>query len=468
MLVRVPSLRRIIAATAAFVGLCGAAFLTWHAAYSVRTIRPPRGFAEANLHTPADPHDWPVWRGPRADGMAGSDRPPLRWSPSESIVWRVSVPGRGHASPVVCGDRVFLATADEESRVQSVLCHDRATGTRLWQTTVHQGRFGEKHEKNTHASATPACDGRRLYAVFAVDDAVWVSAVDLDGRLVWQRRIAPFVSQFGFGSSPVLFGRLVIVAAESAVLGPMRRLQKTSCLAALDQETGTIVWRILRPDATSCGTPIVGHVAGRWQLLLAGPTAVASYDPSTSAELWRFRWQAQRTANTVAFDDRHVFASAVLPDKELVCIRADGSGDVTDSHAVWTSKRGVPDVPSLLRDGTTLFTIEDGGVMNAFQADSGKLLQKRRLPGTFSASPIACAGHLFACNEEGTTYVLGLQAPWEILAENPLGEAILATPAISREEIFIRTDTSLVCIRAAAEPEDPRPAEGDAPRAPGP
>jgi outer membrane protein assembly factor BamB len=128
----------------------------------------------------------------------------------------------------------------------------------------------------------------------------------------------------------------------------------------------------------------------------------------------------------------------------------------------------VPDVPSLLLDGTTLFTIEDGGVMNAFQADSGKLLQKRRLPGTFSASPIACAGHLFACNEEGTTYVLRLQAPWEILAENPLGEAILATPAISREEIFIRTDTSLVCIRAAAEPEDPLPAEGDAPRAPGP
>jgi len=184
----------MIAVTAAVVGLCGAAFLAWHAAHSVRTIRPPRGSAETNLHTPADPHEWPAWRGPHGDGMAGSDRPPLGWSPSESIVWRVSVAGRGHASPVVCGDRVFLATADEESRVQSVLCHDRSTGARLWQTTVHQGRFGEKHEKNSHASATPACDGRRLYAVFAVDDAVWVSAVDLDGRLVWQRRIAPFVS----------------------------------------------------------------------------------------------------------------------------------------------------------------------------------------------------------------------------------------------------------------------------------
>lgn len=457
MLARVPSPRWLFAATAAFVGLCGAACFAWLAAHGVHTIRPPRGYAETNPHTPADPHDWPTWRGPHADGMADTDRPPLRWSSSESIVWRVPVPGRGHASPVVCGERVFLATADEERRVQSVLCHDRATGTRLWQTTVHEGRFGEKHEKNSHASATPACDGRRLYTVFAVDDAVWVSAVDLDGRVVWRRRIAPFVSQFGFGSSPVLFGRLVIVAAESAVLGPMRRLQKTSCLAALDGETGELVWRVLRPDATSCGTPTIGRVAGRWQLVLAGPTAVVSYDPSTSAELWRYRWKAQRTANTVAFDDRHVFASAVLPDKELVCIRADGSGDVTDSHAVWTSKRGVPDVPSPLCDGTTLFTVEDGGVLNAFRADSGKLLQKRRLPGTFSASPVAAGGHLFACNEEGTTYVLGMEAPWNLLAENPLGESVLATPAISREAIFIRTAGSLVCIAATTAASAPSP-----------
>ena len=200
----------------------------------------------------------------------------------------------------------------------------------------------------------------------------------------------------------------------------------------------------------------------------AGPTAVVSYEPSTAAELWRFRWKAQRTANTVAFDDRHVFASAVLPDKELVCIRADGAGDVTDSHAVWTSKRGVPDVPSLVCDDETLFALEDGGVINVFRADSGKLLQKRRLPGTFSASPITAGGHLFACNEEGTTYVLGMESPWEIAAENPLGEPVLATPAISREEIFIRTGGSLICIRAAVAPDVQRPAEGSAPRDPSP
>src|SRR5205807_1227942 len=129
----------------------------------------------------------------------------VRWAPNENVLWKAEVPGRGHASPVVWQERVFLATADEQAKTQSLLCYDRSTGRKVWETKVHQGDLGRRHAQNTHASATPACDGQKVYTCFECNAGLWVTAVDLEGRIVWQKEAGPYGSGHGLGASPVLY-----------------------------------------------------------------------------------------------------------------------------------------------------------------------------------------------------------------------------------------------------------------------
>src|SRR5688500_12481950 len=155
--------------------------------------------------------DWPQWRGPTGDGVAEAAQPPMTWSESTNILWKAGVPGRGHASPSVVGQRVFIVAADEQAGTQSLLCYDAGNGKPLWSTLIHKGRLVRINPKNSQASATPASDGNHIYTVFAIDDGLHATALNLDGKILWQKKIGPYQSEHGYGSSPVIYQDKLIV-----------------------------------------------------------------------------------------------------------------------------------------------------------------------------------------------------------------------------------------------------------------
>lgn len=375
--------------------------------------------------------DWPWWRGPEMTGQAVGATPPTTWSDRSNVLWQTAVPGRGHASPCVFGDQVFIATADEADETQSLVCYNRSDGQMRWSTTVHRGGFMNMHGKNSQASATPACDGQRVLAVYMNGGGIWVDAVGLDGSILWQQEAGKFTSRHGYGSSPVLYRSLVIVAGDNTGGG---------FLAALDRETGKIVWRVPRRNEASFATPIVAETGGREQLLLSGQGLVVSYDPASGQELWRTTGSAKSTANTVAWNDEFVFATGGFPENHVLAIRADGSGEV-----VWQNK--VKDyVPSPLLVGELLFVVTDDGIAYCFEAKTGKEVWKKRLGGDFSASPILAGDHVYVPNERGTVYVFKPTRQYELVAENTLSSGGFASPVVCGDTIFLRTAENLYCI----------------------
>jgi outer membrane protein assembly factor BamB len=389
----------------------------------------------------AKPNDWPWWRGPQLDGH-GSGSVPTKWTKNENVVWKSPIVGKGFASPIVCGDRAFVATADEEAEKQLLMCFDRETGKKLWSQTVHEGGFMKKHPDNSHASATPACDGEQVFTVFINGGALWVTAFDLAGKQLWQKEVGPFESEHGYGPSPVLYKSAIIVVGDNL---------QPSYMAALDRKSGDIIWRIPRERLdihANYATPLVGRIAGRDQLVITGYSKVTSYDPATGKLLWFCAGPAQVAACTASFHDNMIFASGGFPEKEILAIRADGSGDVTDSHIVWRTGKGVTYVPSPIYHDGHLYVVTDGGIAYCYDANSGDEVWQKRLEGKFSASPVIADGKLFVTNEAGVTTVLKASPEFEVLAVNDLAADGHATPAIAGGRIYLRAGETLYCVGA--------------------
>jgi outer membrane protein assembly factor BamB len=390
--------------------------------------------------------DWPWWRGPALDGTSAERDGPTKWSTTENVVWKASVPGRGHSSPVVCGDRVFLTTADEKTQRQLVLAFDRQTGQLLWSTPVYQGGFPRKNPKNSHASATLACDGERLYCAFVNHDALHVTATELHGKVLWQKDAGAFQSEHGYGSSPVLWGSMVIVNGDSL---------KGSFLAALDRRDGKLIWRTERKATGRHGsyaTPTVAQLAGRPQLILTGTGQTTGYDPDNGKLIWSCEGPSEVTACTPACSDTLVFVTGGYPEKELLAIRADGTGDVTKSAVAWRTGKGVAYVPSPVYHDGRLYVVADTGLATCFEAATGKQVWQDRLAGNFSASPVLAGERLYATNESGKTYVVKTGPKIEIAAVNDLGDGGMASPAVCGGQIFLRTQQSLYCIGSGVAP----------------
>ena len=412
----------------------------------VRAIRRAHEPANFVLVDPQPgPTDWPGWRGIGGTNVSAESRPPLSWSANDNTAWQVTLPGRGHASPSLWGDQIFVTTAEARRQTLSLFSFDRESGRSLWQSELHHGDLPSGHAKNSSASPSPTCDGQFVFVASAVNGSVWVTAVDLAGRIAWQTAAGPFQAKWGYGSSPTLYKSLVIVAVDNKGAA-FNRLRATSYLAALHRQTGEIVWRIERPPGDSFGTPIVAHVAGRNQLVIAGKGLVASYDPATGETLWTCRWSAERAANTVAFDDEHVFATARTPQKELLCIRADGQGEVSGTHVVWREKQLASEVPSPVVYENWLYLLTDDGILACLDAATGKLAWKQRLSGQFSASPLIAGDRVYCCNEEGITFVVTLGASGEVVAENTLIEGQFASPIASGNRLYLRTLNGLHCV----------------------
>jgi outer membrane protein assembly factor BamB len=385
--------------------------------------------------------DWPGWRGPSQQGLVeAAVEPPLQWVASDAAAWRARLPGEGSSAPCVWGNGIYLTARRPDTGQIVLLSYDRDTGRLQWQTDLGAG---------LDAAPTPACDGLLVYVPVAQEGQVWLHAVDVNGTLKWKRAAGPLAGTKSCQSSPVVNGSLVYVAVDHRG-ARWERWRSTSTLTAFHRQTGEIVWRALRLHGDSAGTPIVAEISGRPQLVLAGRRNIISYDPETGAELWTCRWSADRVVGSVAFDEQHVFACARHPDAETLCIRADGEGDITDTHIVWRERRSPIDGPSPVVVGSTILLLGNPGALTALDKASGRLVWQRRLAGEFDASPVVVRNKLYATNREGLTFVVDLDRRGEVLAESPLGQPVTASLAISGQRLILRGERELILITPPA------------------
>jgi outer membrane protein assembly factor BamB len=395
--------------------------------------------------------DWPWWCGPNRDNIAApGQNPPLEWSKTANVVWRAEVPGRGHGSPCLWGDCIFLPTADDEAEVQYLLCFDRRTGQKRWQTEIHRQGFVRLHTKNSHASATPASDGRLVFMPFVIQDAIWLSALDFEGKMVWQKRLGDFDSMHGFAASPLVYKSLVIIAADSL---------QNSFLVAVHRRTGERIWKADRPSYKlgTYASPTVGNLADCDQLLHHGPMKVFSYDPLTGKELWTCDGPSESASSTITMGRELVYSSVGFPRRNLLCIRGNGRGDVTKTHVVWSKKNQMAYVPSLLLAEGLLYMVEDSGHVCCFAADSGEEVWTSRLEGEFSSSPVLAGGHIYVVDEDGVCSVFKAGRRFELVAQNDLADGGFATPVICDNRIYLRTLHALYCLGSIhREAGDPR------------
>ncbi len=388
--------------------------------------------------------DWPAWRGPTRDGLAAPGQsPPIQWSETENVLWKVPLPGRGHSSPTVVGERIYLATADPVTKSQSVLCLDRKSGKLLWQSEVHAANAESgKHGNSSAASSTVACDGERLFINFLNAGAVHTSALDLAGKVLWQRKVCDFVAHQGFASSPVLHAALVLVAADHRGGG---------VIAALDQKTGAPVWSEARPKLPNYTTPAIVQAGGRTQMVLAGCNLLTSLDPLTGKKFWEVAGSTEECVVTMVTDGVRVFAGGGYPKNHTVAVLADGSGTVA-----WQNTARVY-VPSMIVQAGHLYAVMDAGVAACWKSDTGEELWKERLGGDFFASPVRVDDRIYASNVSGKTFVFtATPKSFQLLAQNQLGEEAYASPVICGSRVYLRVATKgtarqefLYCIGSA-------------------
>jgi outer membrane protein assembly factor BamB len=370
--------------------------------------------------------DWPAWRGPSRDGQAtAGQRLPLYWSDTSNVVWRAAIPGRGHGSPTVAGDFIYLPTADPVSGSQSVIGLQRATGRIAWTTVVHKDGAGPgRHANSSAASSTVACNGQQLFISFLNQGAVHTTSLNLQGKILWQTKVCDYLVHQGYAASPVLHESLVLVAADHRGGG---------VVAAFNQRTGEKVWSHSRPGLPNYTTPAVLQVAGRTQMLLAGCNQILSLDPSTGSKLWEQDGSTEECVVTMVTDGTRVFAGGGYPRNHTVAIVADGSGKVA-----WQNSTRVY-VPSMLVKAGHLYVVTDGGMAVCWNGETGQERWKERLGGEVFASPVMADDRIYASNVAGQMFVFeATPASFRLLARNQLGDESYASPAICDNRLYLR------------------------------
>lgn len=421
------------------------------------------------------PDGWPRFRGPANDGVARGDAP-LHWSDTEHIKWKAEIPGRGHSSPVIWGDKIFLTTAvptgaapapPPDSSAQQlppgrragfgssspqaeqklmVLCLDRKSGKLLWErvarvATPHQAYHPQY---GSFASNSPVTDGQHVIAFFG---SRGVYCYDLDGNKIWEKDFGVqlrMFNSFGEGSWPALEGNKLLLLFDH---------EGDSFLVALDAGTGRELWRTARSDGnTNWSGPVVISDGQRKQVIVSASKKVHSYDLETGKPIWECAGLGQNTIPAPVAADGLVYVMSGFRNPNLMAIRLGREGDLTGTDAiVWQNQRGNSYTPSpVLHDGK-LYLLTDNGMLSCLDAKTGTpYYQQVRLskPYNFKASPVAAAGKLYLASEEGDVIVVKMGEKFEILATNTLeGQTFIGTPAIVDGEIYLRGQNTLFCVR---------------------
>lgn len=425
----------------------------------------------------SSPGNWPSFRGPQASGVAEGQNLPDRWDGirGENVKWKTPIPGLAHSSPIVWGDRLYVTTAvsslenatfkhglfgegdastDRSIQKWKVIGVDKRSGKIVWDTIAYEGVPKEKrHVKNTYASSTPVTDGQHIIAFFGSQG---LYCFNPQGKLTWKKDLgfldlgaydAPEY-EWGTASSPIIYRNKVILQCDT---------QKEDFLLALDIETGATVWKADRNELPSWGTPNIYPGPRRVELITNASNFIRGYDPETGKELWRLGGSSQITAPTPIFsEDLIVVASGRRPEAPIFVIRAGASGDISlgkgisaSDQIAWSKQQRGPYMPTPLIYGEYLYVIANQGIFDCYELRTGKEIYRQRIPhqgGGFSASPVAADGRIYLSSEDGDVFVVKAGKDFELLATNPMGERLMATPALSDGRILFRAEHSLFAI----------------------
>ena len=419
--------------------------------------------------------DWPQWRGPNGTGATTETNLPVRWSSTDNVAWKTPIGGLGVSTPIVFGDRVFVTSqigagvrqpgnhprlvqggnAEEVGERELGASRERASGNRtfflvesfhradgrrLWEYRLEaDGPLPGVHDKHNLASPSPVTDGQLVYAWFGTGQIV---ALDMNGKMVWQRHlgteISPFDVIWGHSSSPTLFGDLLILLCDH---------EPASYLLAIDKRTGQERWKADRGKGRlSYSTPLVVNTPLGPELIVNSSERVDAYDPRTGTLLWYTGSTNRFPIPMPVFHNGVIYMSRGYRSSPYMAIRPGGRGDVSKTHVVWESGTGAPYISSLVYDAGLIYMATDVGAVTVVDATTGQRVSQQRVEGIFSASPVAADGKIYFVSETGETIVMEAGRIPTVLARNDLGERTIASPAISDGQIFIRTDDHIFCI----------------------
>lgn len=380
--------------------------------------------------------DWPQFRGPTGQGHSTETNLPIEWSETKNVVWKVPVPGSGWSSPVVSNGRVWLTSSVQQQRAASLraLSFDVETGRELVNVEVFRMSDGRLlNIKNSHASPTPIVEGDRVYVHFG---AAGTAALTTTGDIVWKTELR-YESQHGNGGSPMLYGDVLIISCDGA---------DQAYVVALDKKTGKIRWKESRrqPWDQAYTTPLAIRVGDRDQIVSIGAYRAGAYDPQTGREIWRVSYDdGFSNVPRPVYGHGMVYIATGFQDPALLAVRVDGRGDVTKSHVVWELRRGAPHTPSPLLVGDELYIVSDIGIATCLDAKTGITRWQTRLGGNYSASPVFADGRIYFFSEEGDATIIAPGKEFRRITTNTLDGMTLASMAVSRGSLFIRTHTNL-------------------------
>ena len=420
---------------------------------------------------------WPSFRGPSASGVANGQNLPDEWNgeTGKNILWKTPIPGLAHSSPIVWGDRLFVTSAissrpdasfrpglygegdasDDRSVHKWVLyALDKQTGDLIWERVASEGKpVNKRHMKSTYASSTPATDGRIVVAAFGSQG---VYAYDVKGDFLWSLDLGRLdlgaydipTFEWGPASSPILWNGLVVLQCDT---------QKDSFILALDSETGKTVWKAQRDELPSWGTPTIYEGPSGAELVTNASNFIRGYDLRSGKELWRLGGSSKITAPTPVFtDELIVVASGRRPEKPLFVLRPGARGDITlaegqtESDAIVWSRRGRGSyMPTPLSYDGILYVLANNGILDAYDLATGEEIYRTRIPHVgsgFSASPVAADGKIYLSNEDGDMIVVEAGREFNHIATNPIGELLMATPALSQGVMYVRAMSNLFAI----------------------
>lgn len=414
---------------------------------------------------PASADNWPAWRGPTADGQSRERGLPTTWSPSENVRWKVPLPGPGNSTPIVWEDRLYLTQATARGTRRSLLCLDRNDGKTLWEATVAFDEPEPTHATNPYCSASPVTDGERIVVSHG---SAGLYCYDLQGKELWHRDLGPCHHIWGNAASPVIWDNLVFLN-----FGPGER----TFLLAVDKQTGQDVWRAEEPGGKlgdkgnaewigSWSTPVVARFGMREELLLSWPGTLKSYDPRTGTVLWTceglFKDKgADRLVYTTPLHTPEVIVAmggftgawiGVTPPQQLP---PAGSPDITQTNRLWRHPSSPQRIGSGVLVGEWIFIVNEPGTVQCIEWKTGRIRWTERLTGSTWASLVYADGHLYTTSLNGETVVFRPDPDkLDVVARNAIPERTLASLAISRGEIFLRTYDHLWCLHRAPARSD--------------
>jgi outer membrane protein assembly factor BamB len=424
----------------------------------------------------SDGINWPGFRGYKAEGIADGFSTPVVWNveSSQNILWKTEIPGLGHSSPVIWGDRVFVTTAisgmdkpelkvglygsinpveDDTEHEFKVYCLDKKTGKILWEHLSHKGvPKVKRHPKATHANSTPFTDGKHVLAFFGSEG---LYCYDMDGKLLWKNDFGVLDSaffmvptaQWGFASSPVVHEGVVIIQAD---------VLKDSFLAAFEVETGKEIWRIDRGDVPTWSTPTVYVGAKRTQVIVNGFKHIGSYDFKTGEEIWKLAPGGDIPVPTPVVAHGLVFINGAHGKySPIYAIKLDAEGDISldegatsNEHIVWSIRRGGAYMQTPILYGEYLYNLRGNGALECYDAKTGERIYREKLgqAASFSASGVAADGKLYLPSEQGDMFVVKAGMEFELLGANAMNDILMATPAVSEGALFIRSQHYLFAV----------------------